>query len=134
VPVRYDPFDAGAAYAFVDRQWVRCYSEHHTIFQGKSEKEIQLASHELRRRNRVCAGGKVTTARKLADFLQSVESEELLLEQRMRDREGQSSRRASPKVASDVPDNDRAEPQMQQLTDSGPCGATPAACELYGEF
>jgi hypothetical protein len=33
-----------------------------------------------------------------------------------------------------MPDNDRAEPQMQQLTDSGPCGATPAACELYGEF
>lgn len=134
VPVRYDPFDAGAAYAFVDRQWVRCYSEHHTIFQGKSEKEIQLASHELRRRNRVCAGGKVTTARKLADFLHSVESEELLLEQRMRGREGQSSRRASPKVASDVPDNDRAEPQMQQLTDSGPCRATPAPSELYGEF
>ena len=23
VAVRYDPFDAGAAYAFVERQWVR---------------------------------------------------------------------------------------------------------------
>jgi putative transposase len=134
VPVRYDPFDAGTAYAFVDRQWVRCYSEHHTIFQGKSEKEILLASHELRRRNRVCADGKATTARKLADFLQSVESEELLLEQRMRDREGQSSRRAPLKVATDVPDNDRAEPQMQRSTNPSPCGATPAACESYGEF
>jgi hypothetical protein len=113
---------------------VRCYSEHHTIFQGKSEKEILLASHELRRRNRVCADGKATTARKLADFLQSVESEELLLEQRMRDREGQSSRRAPLKVATDVPDNDRAEPQMQRSTNPSPCGATPAACESYGEF
>ena len=133
VPVRYDPFDAGAAYAFVERQWVRCYSEHHTIFQGKSEKEILLASHELRRRNRVCAGGKATTARKLADFLQSVESEELLLEQRMRDREGQSARRASLNVVPDRPDNG-VRPQTQQSPDPSPCGATPAAYELYGEF
>jgi len=134
VPVRYDPFDAGSAYAFVDRQWVRCYSEHHSILRGKSEKEILLASHELRRRNRVCAGGKATTARKLADFLQSVESEELLLEQRMRDREGQSSRRSSLKVASDLPDNDRADLAKQRLTDPCSRGAAPAACELYGEF
>jgi hypothetical protein len=58
VAVRYDPFDVGAAYAFVERQWVRCYSEHHLIFQGRSEKAILLASHELRRRNQVCAGEK----------------------------------------------------------------------------
>ena len=134
VPVRYDPFDAGAAYAFVDRQWVCCYSEHHSIFHGKSEKEILLASHELRRRNRVCAGGKATTARKLADFLQSVESEELLLEQRMRDREGQSSRRPSLEVVPDLPDHDRADLEMQRLTDPSSRGAAPAARELYGEF
>ena len=131
VPVRYDPFDAGAAYAFVDRQWVRCYSEHHTIFQGKSEKEILLASHELRRRNQVCAGGKATTTRKLADFLQSVECEELLLEQRMRDREGQSARRGSLTNAPDRPDNGGAELQNQRSTDPSTCGA---AYELYGEF
>jgi hypothetical protein len=130
VAVRYDPFDVGTAYAFVERQWVRCYSEHHLIFQGRSEKEILLASHELRRRNQVCAGGKATTARKLADFLQTVESEELLLEQRMRDREGQSARRASLTVAPDRPDNGGANPQ----TPPSPCAGTPLACELYGEF
>ncbi len=36
VAVRYDPFDAGAAYAYVERQWVRCCSEYHTVFQGRS--------------------------------------------------------------------------------------------------
>jgi transposase InsO family protein len=133
VAVRYDPFDAGAAYAFVERQWVRCYSEHHLIFQGRSEKEILLASHELRRRNQVCAGGKATTARKLADFLQSVESEELLLEQRMRDREGQSARRASLNVVPDRPDNG-ADLQTPPWTDPSPCVATPPAYEMYGEF
>jgi hypothetical protein len=130
VAVRYDPFDVGTAYAFVERQWVRCYSEHHLIFQGRSEKEILLASHELRRRNQVCAGGKATTARKLADFLQTVESEELLLEQRMRDREGQSARRASLTGVPGRPDYGGANPQ----TPPGPCTGTPLAFELYGEF
>jgi putative transposase len=134
VAVRYDPFDAGTAYAFVERQWVRCYSEHHTILQGRSEKEILLASHELRRRHRVCAGGKATTARKLADFLQSVESEEILLEQRMRDREGQPARRAMLTVAADQPDN-RATPRpTPPSTDPGQLAAAPPAFELYGEF
>ena len=133
VAVRYDPFDAGAAYSFVERQWVRCCSEHHLIFQGRSEKEILLASHELRRRNQVCAGGKATTARKLADFLQSVESEELLLEQRMRDREGQSARRASLNVVPDRPDSG-VDLQTPPWTDPSPCAATPLAYEMYGEF
>jgi len=50
VPVRYDPFDAGLAYAFIRKRWVRCISEHHARFAGRSEREIQLASAELRRR------------------------------------------------------------------------------------
>lgn len=128
VPVRYDPFDAGAVYAFVERQWVCCYSEYHTVFQGRSEKEILLASSELRRRQQVCSGRKGATARKLADFLQSVESEELLLEQRMRDREAQSGRRTQMAVVPGPPFN---QPQLPALTDASPCGAT---YELYGEF
>ncbi len=50
VPVRYDPFDAGVAYAFVKKRWVRCISEHYARFAGRSEREVQLASAELRRR------------------------------------------------------------------------------------
>ena len=73
-------------------------------------------------------------SRKLADFLQSVESEELLLEQRMRDREGQSARRASLTVAPDRPDNGGAALQTPPWTDPSPCAATPPAYELYGEF
>jgi putative transposase len=30
-PVRYDPFDIGTAFAFVDRQWVECHSEHYAM-------------------------------------------------------------------------------------------------------
>jgi putative transposase len=134
VAVRYDPFDVGAAYGFVERQWVRCYSEHHTILQGRSEKEILLASQELRRLRRVGSDGKGTTARKLAEFLQSVESEELLLEQRMRDSEVRSARHLSVAAAPTPPDSTRAVPEALTGTEADSSAATSMSTELYGEF
>ncbi|MDP9201984.1 MAG: DDE-type integrase/transposase/recombinase [Gemmatimonadota bacterium] len=85
VPVRFDPFDAGLAYAYVKGRWVRCLGEYHAIFAGHSEREIQLATVELRRRKQQHGRTVWLTARKLADFLASVEAEEVLLEQRLRD-------------------------------------------------
>jgi hypothetical protein len=85
LPVRFDPFDAGIAYAFVKGRWVRCISEHYARFAGRSEREVQLASAELRRRNQRHAQQLTLTAQKLADFLVSIEAEEVLLEQRLRD-------------------------------------------------
>jgi putative transposase len=87
VPIRYDPFDAGVAYAFIKGHWVHCLSEHYAIFAGRSEREIQLATAELRKRNQLHGQQFSLTARKLADFLSSLEAEELLLEQRLRDTE-----------------------------------------------
>jgi len=85
LPVRFDPFDAGIAYAFVKGRWVRCISEHYARFAGRSEREVHLATTELRRRSQRHAQQLTLTARKLADFLVSIEAEEVLLEQRLRD-------------------------------------------------
>jgi hypothetical protein len=87
VEVRYDPFDAGTAYAFVGNQWTRCVSEHFTTFQGRSEKEIKLATEELRKRRKEHSVGSAITAKRLANFLQSAEAEETLLRQRRLDME-----------------------------------------------
>jgi putative transposase len=87
VPVRYDPFDAGTVYAFIKGRWVQCISEHYAIFAGRSEREIQLATTELRKRDQLHSQQFTLTARKLADFLTSLEAEELLLQQRLRDTE-----------------------------------------------
>ena len=92
VPIRYDPFDAGTAYAFVERRWVRCHSEYYTALHGHSEKELMIASSELRRRQQSHSQGLVITAKKLAGFLQSVEADELLMAQRLRDQEAQATR------------------------------------------
>ncbi len=88
VRVRYDPYDSGHAFACVKGRWVECISEHHARFKGRSEREILLATAELRQRHRRHGQQFVLTAAKLADFLSSVEAEEVLLEQRQRDEEG----------------------------------------------
>ena len=92
VPVRYDPFDAGTAYAFVEGRWVRCHSEYYTILHGHSEKELMLASNELRKRQQCHSQSLVITAKRLAGFLQSVEADELVMAQRLRDQEAQTAR------------------------------------------
>ena len=96
VSVRYDPFDIGTAYAFVKNRWTECHSEHYTVLQGRSERELMLASKELRRRRLLHSRERFTlTARKLADFLDSAEAEEKCLLQRLRDRESASLRQNS---------------------------------------
>jgi putative transposase len=85
VPVRYDPFDAGTAYAFVKGRWVRCISQHHALFNGRSERELMLATEGLRSRYRGHGRRAIVTARQLGQFLGSLEAEERLLPQRRRD-------------------------------------------------
>lgn len=133
VPVRYDPFDFGMAYAFAGQQWVQCHSEHYATFQGRSEKEVLLASCELKRRRRLWTTGKATTARKLAGLLQSIESEEILLIQRMRDREACAVREGTARISGpDVGANETFR-QTEQFVSAGPA-ANPVEPEIYGEF
>ena len=87
VAVRYDPYDAGKAWASVNHHWFECHSEYYAVFQGRSEKELLLATQELRaRRSRHSMRFRVNV-KQLATFLQSVEAEEALLKQRLSDRE-----------------------------------------------
>jgi transposase InsO family protein len=85
VAIRYDPFDVGTAYVFVNNEWTECHSEYFAVFQGRSEKELMLATEELRKSLRHQSGEFSITSRKLAVFLDSVQAEEVLLEQRLSD-------------------------------------------------
>ena len=85
--VRYDPFDAGTAYAFCHGTWVKCVSEKALIFQGRSAREIQIATDELRKRNQKSSAARFDiNAQILGAFLASVEGKEATLMQRARDR------------------------------------------------
>ncbi len=90
LPVRYDPFDVGHAYAFANEGWTECISQHYASFQGRSEREIQIASEELRKRNRRHGQQFTVSAAQLAEFITSVESVEALLPQRLRDYESRA--------------------------------------------
>jgi putative transposase len=85
IPVRYDPFDVGHAYTYVNGEWVECLSEHHVQLRGRTEREIQVASEELRARHRRHGQQFNITAAKLAAFITSVEGQEALLTQRRKD-------------------------------------------------
>ena len=85
VPVRYDPFDPGIAYAYVGNRWVCCCSEHYLAFRGRSEKELMIAAAEVRSQSREHCRSFPLTAHRLADFLSSVQAEETLLMQRLKD-------------------------------------------------
>lgn len=133
VPIRYDPFDAGIAYAFIKGRWVQCLSEHYASFAGRSEREIQLATAELRKRNHLHGQQFTITARKLADFLTSLEAEELLLEQRLRDAE---AREMCTSKEQPIP------VQIANLSNKGPCfvasspevQAKNETLDIYGDY
>jgi len=135
VAVRFDPFDAGIAYVFARKQWVECHSEYYSAFRGRSEKEIMLATEELRRIQRIRYGEFKFTARKLAEFLQCAEVEEASLTQRLRDRESRGLREVCGTATGE---------SVRELTcddpipDSGEAGEWPpdstAGDEVFGEF
>ena len=134
VPVRFDPFDAGTAYAFVQGHWVRCISEYHTRFAGRSEREMMLATTELRQQQHRHMRHFTVTARQLADFLASLEAEEALLEQRQRDAEAKDvlaiieGGRAAEHPASTRTEPDRS---ARPRTESSNARETPVIYEDY---
>jgi len=99
VRVRYDPFDAGVAYAYVKNRWVRCLSQYYSYLQGRSEKEIKIATAELSKNSTRFGQQLKITARRLADFLASGEEKEVLLRQRLKDAEIKKALNLAPPVS-----------------------------------
>lgn len=156
VPVRYDPFDAGVAYAFLPHpgpagaddptetgRWVRCLSEYYSRFKGRSEREIRLATAELRRQTGQQAGRFTVRARALATFLDSPIGQGTVEDQRARDAEARAMREAfsrlSAQAGPDGPTPDEVgEPPAPAPEASVPAPALEAAdapaLEIYGDF
>src|SRR6266404_4244216 len=85
VPVRYDPFNLAGAYAYISGRWVKCISVHAEAFQGRSEKELKIASTTLLKGNKASRQERWLSARKLAEFFMSLEGEERLRKQHLKD-------------------------------------------------
>src|SRR6266571_2053280 len=90
VKLRYDPFDISHVYAFVHNHWIECITpSYYGQLHGHSEREITLASAELRAQNRDSHVRTPIDAKRLAEFLAKIEAYEAVLLQRQRDIENQ---------------------------------------------
>ncbi len=87
VPVRYDPFDISTAYAQVQGRWVTCRSPY-LVLEGHTEKELLLATAELRKLAKRDGGRAAVSAAHLAAFIEKAGGNETLLQQHWRDLEG----------------------------------------------
>ncbi len=76
VPIRFDPWDASTAYAFVHGKWVHCISNRASVFRNCSQKAIELASELLRARYRAEGNKRQVTMLRLAKFLEETKSAE----------------------------------------------------------
>ncbi|KVN70529.1 hypothetical protein WM03_08540 [Burkholderia ubonensis] len=105
VAVRYDPFNMGTAYVYVDQLWHECHSEHYMVFRGRSEKEVQIASEFLKAKFRKAGIHAPLNAKRLADFLCTVEGDDVLKVQRLHQDESQPAQRRdeSALTSQDIP-------------------------------
>jgi putative transposase len=85
VPVRYDPFDVSTAYVYVKGHWVRCISEYHALFQGRSQQEVKITSAELRQQQQQHIRRLPIRAKNLAAYLESTAISETMQLQRLKD-------------------------------------------------
>lgn len=88
VKVRYDPFNVSVGFAYIDGRWRACDCPY-TEFTGCSERELQLLTEELRKRNRLTASREQVeiTQKQLAIFRRQNVEIETILRQQHHDRE-----------------------------------------------
>ena len=120
VPVRYEPFDVGVAFAYVRGRWERCFSQYASVFRGRSERELQLASAELKKQRQLHARAFSVTAKRLAEFLQSAALDEQIITQRMRDAEHSSVRAvgSSPSPLYETASGEAEEVRLDEVEDA----------------
>jgi putative transposase len=95
VPVRFEPYDMGVVYAFIEGQWLECVADEYAQVHRRSEREWSLILDEWREHQRQHGKARVTVnGPLLAKFLEEMIAEEELLIQQQRDLEAQSIREA----------------------------------------
>lgn len=87
VPVRYEPFDRGRAYAYINGRWCDCYSEYYAVFANFTDRQIRLCSQALILKGRITGQAVRINAANLAAFLRSIESKEYIMQQQLLDAE-----------------------------------------------
>jgi putative transposase len=132
VPIRYDPFDIGVLYAFVQNQWLPCQSQFYAQLSGRSERELAIITAELRKATQGDKESQGLSAARLAAFLEKAEGHQALLLQRLKDLESHPILDAlSGGPRADAPTK-RSTPVKRPLGERSPVNL--AEVPVYGEY
>jgi len=95
VPVRYEPYDMGVVYVFVQGQWFECIADNYAQVHGRSEREWHLILDEWRAHQRQHGKARTQVNGPLqAHFLEALAADERMLLQQQRDYEERALRDA----------------------------------------
>jgi putative transposase len=87
VSVRYDPFNIGIVYVFVNKKWTKCLSELHHVLKGKTEKELKIVTEQIKKSKSMHAKNYTINARKIAGYMNNLEENERVMVQNLKDAE-----------------------------------------------
>lgn len=76
VKVRFDPFNIGIAYAYVNKRWIKCISQYYSVFNKLTQKELQFITNEIKKSKQNHAKKYSISAQKIAEFIQKLENNE----------------------------------------------------------
>ena len=102
INVLYDPFDVSRAYALVGGEWVLCRSEHQSMFERRTEREIATISQEIRMLHYLAGVRRGVNAGDLAAFISNIRKSEALLRQQRRDAEQRATQAPMLNVPAEV--------------------------------
>lgn len=90
VHIVYDPFDVSRAYALAKGEWVLCRSEHQSLFERRTEREIATISQEIRALHHLADIRRAVNAGDISAYIAQVRQSEAVLQQQRRDAERQA--------------------------------------------
>lgn len=126
VHVVYDPFDVSRAYALTNGEWVLCRSEHQSLFERRTEREITTISQEIRALHHLADIRRAINAGDIAAYVSKARESETVLLQQRRDAERQVNEAPTP--AQPIPALSDQRPNTSDLW-SGP-----VIYEQFGEL
>ncbi|WOA63262.1 Mu transposase C-terminal domain-containing protein [Bacillus mycoides] len=89
VDLKYDPFNVGILYAYVNKRWIKCISEYHYLLDGKTHKQLQCITEEIRYKLNI--KGRVNL-KHIASFITTIENHEKVMNQALIEKENRKSR------------------------------------------
>lgn len=84
VDLKYDPYDVGILYAYINKRWVKCISEYHYLLKGKTHKELQMVTEEIRYK---LNNKKKITSKEIATFIRTIADSEKIINQSLKDKQ-----------------------------------------------